>query len=147
MDGAKAKKRKARATPITDKWGRALDGGFQVIPNVLIRAQSHLGLDAIDLVVLLNMNMHWWKKGDFPFPRATIIASRMGVNKRTIQRRIEKLVKLGFLKRLPLTPEENVRRYDLDGLVSRLQDATLIGLNQREYFKTKEAEEARDSKD
>jgi hypothetical protein len=31
--------------------------------------------------------------------------------------------------------------------VKRLQDATLIGLNQREYFKTKEAEEARDSKD
>ena len=75
MGAATTKRRKARATPITDRWGRALDGGFQVIPNVLIRAQAHLGLDAIDLVVLLNMNMHWWKKGDFRFPRATIIAS------------------------------------------------------------------------
>jgi hypothetical protein len=40
----------------------------------MVRAQAHLGLDAVDLVVLLNMNMHWWKKGDFPFPRPTIIA-------------------------------------------------------------------------
>ena len=63
----------------------------------------------------------------------------MGVNKRTIQRRIDKLVKLGLLKRLPLKADDNLRKYDLSGLVSRLQDATLIGLNQREYFKTKEA--------
>ena len=84
-------------------------------------------------MVLLNMNMHWWQKGDFPFPRPTIIAKRMGVSKRTVERRIEKLVKAGLLERLPLTKEGNLRRYKLDGLVKRLQGAAAIGLLQREY--------------
>jgi len=91
-------------------------GRWQVIPNVLIRAQAHLGLDAVDVVVLLNMNMHWWQKGDFPFPRPTTIAKRMGISKRTVERRIGKLVKAGLLERLPLTKEGNLRRYKLDGL-------------------------------
>jgi hypothetical protein len=40
-------------------------------------------------------------EGDFPFPRPTIIARCMGVSKRTVERRIEKLVKAGLLERLP----------------------------------------------
>jgi hypothetical protein len=122
---AKAAKKAGRSllrkTPITDKWGSALAGGWQVIPNVLVRAQTHLGLDAVDVVVLVNMNMHWWQKGDFPFPRPTIIVKRMGIGKRTVERRIEKLVKAGLLERL------------LDGLVNRLQNAAAIGLFRREY--------------
>jgi DNA-binding transcriptional ArsR family regulator len=134
----KSRKTARRATPISDKWGAALVGGFQVIPNVLVRAQAHLGLDAVDLVVLLNMNMHWWKKGDFPFPRPTIIAKRMGISKRTVERRIEKLVKAGLLERIPLEGKDNLRRYRLDGLVKRLGDAAQLGLNQRDYFRVKE---------
>jgi DNA-binding transcriptional ArsR family regulator len=106
---------------------------FAFMSFPIVRAQAHLGLDAVDVVVLLNMNMHWWHKGDFPFPRPTIIAKRMGVSKRTVERRIEKLVKAGLLERLPLTKEGNIRRYKLDGLVSRLKDAAAIGLLQREY--------------
>jgi DNA-binding MarR family transcriptional regulator len=106
---------------------------WQVILNVLVRAQTQLGLDAVDIVVLLNLNMHWWRKEDFPFPRPTIIAKRMGVCKRTVERRIEKLVKAGLLERLPLTKEGNLRRYKLDGLVNRLQSAAAIGLLQRDY--------------
>src|ERR1700677_2487242 len=122
-----------RGTPITDKWGSALTGGWQVIPNVLVRVQTHLGLDAVDVVVLLNMNMHWWQKGDFPFPRPAIIAKRMGTSKRTVERRIGKLVRAGLLERLPLTKGGNLRKYNLDGLVKRLQDAAAVGLVQREY--------------
>ena len=130
-----------RRTPITDKWGSALSGGWQVVPNVLVRAQRHLGLDAVDVVILLNMNMHWWQKGDFPFPRPTIIAKRMGVSKRTVERRIGKLVKAGLLERVPLTKENSLRRYKLDGLVSRLQGAAAVGLVQREYWQVGNGDE------
>jgi hypothetical protein len=130
-----------RRTPITDKWGSALAGGWQVVPNVLIRAQAHLGLDAVDVVVLLNMNMHWWQKGDFPFPRPAIIAKRMGISKRTVERRIGKLVKAGLLERLPVTKEGHLRRYKLDGLVNRLQNAAAIGLFQREYHLMSKSDE------
>jgi DNA-binding transcriptional ArsR family regulator len=122
-----------RNTPITDKWGSALAAGWQVVPNVLVRAQAQLGLDAVDVAVLLNLNMHWWRKEDFPYPRPTIIAKRMGVSKRTVERRIEKLVKAGLLERLPLTKEGKLRQYKLDGLVNRLQGAAAVGLAQREY--------------
>ena len=129
--GARSQRQK---TPITDKWGSALAAGWQVIPNVLVRAQMQLGLDATDVVVLLNLNMHWWRKEDFPFPRPTIIAKRMGISKRTVERRIEKLVKAGLLERLPLTKERKLRQYKLEGLVKRLQDAAAVGLVQREYY-------------
>jgi hypothetical protein len=134
----KPRKTARRSSPIADKWGTSLVSGFQVIPNVLVRAQAHLGLDAVDVVVLLNMNMHWWKMGEFPFPRPTIIAKRMGISKRTVERRIEKLVKAGLLERVPLHGDDNLRRYRLDGLVRRLSDAAALGLNQRDYFRVKE---------
>lgn len=106
------------------KWGQALDAGFQIIPNVLIRGQAKLGLDAIDIVVLLNFNMHWWKPDDLPFPPSRVIARRMGVSTRTVERRLETLEERGFLERLPpeKTPGQLVhRRVDLKGLVVQLQ--------------------------
>jgi hypothetical protein len=146
MDQAKkpAKPRQSSrpATPITDKWGSALAGGFQVIPNVLVRAQAHLGLDAVDVVVLLNINLHWWRKGDLPFPRPAMIGKRMGVSKRTVERRIEKLVKVGLLERVALTGGGNLRGYRLDGLVKRLQEAAQVGLQQRDYFRVAEVKQA-----
>jgi DNA-binding MarR family transcriptional regulator len=70
----------------------------------------------VDVVVLLNMNMHWRQKRDFPFPRPAIIAKRMGISKRTVERRIGKLVKAGLLERLPVTKEGHLRRYKLNEL-------------------------------
>lgn len=119
------------------KWGRALDAGFQLIPNVLIRAQNQLGLDAVDVVVLLNLTLHWWGPDDWPYPRPTIIANRMGVSKRTVERRLEKLEKAGFVQRLPAPPVSKtgipkVKRYRLTGLVERLQTAAAVNLTQRD---------------
>jgi hypothetical protein len=62
----------------------------------------------------------------------------LGISKRTVQRRIEKLVKAGLLERMPLEGDNNLRRYRLDGLVRRLSDAAELGLNQRDYFRVKE---------
>lgn len=106
------------------KWGQALDAGFQIIPNVLIRGQAKLGLDAMDIVILLNLNLHWWKPDDLPFPQPRVIARRMGVSTRTVERRLETLEERGLLERLPpeKTPGHLVhRRVDLKGLVAQLQ--------------------------
>ena len=116
------------------KWGQALDAGFQIIPNVLVRGQARLGLDALDVVILLNVNMHWWRPGDLPFPQPRVIAHRVGVSTRTIERRLEELERKGMLERLP--PEKSPkqlarRRIDLSGLVSRLQDFARENLSKR----------------
>src|ERR1700722_12793472 len=104
------------------KWGDAARAGFQIVPNVLFRAQQYLELDSAEVVVLLNLALHWWAADSLPFPSPAIIAKRMGVSKRTIERRLEALEKKGFIKRLAAT-EELQRRYELSGLVEKLERA------------------------
>lgn len=121
---------------LVEKWGSALNAGFQVIPSVLIKAQSRLGLDAVDCMIILNLNLHWWQKYDLPYPPPSLIAHRMGVSRRTIERRLFHLQKAGWVRRLPAegsAGHPKVRRYDMSGLVQRLQQAAIIGVNQREY--------------
>ena len=103
------------------KWGVAGRAGFQVVPNVLFRAQQYLGLDSTDVVILLNLSLHWWGPYNLPFPSPALISQRMGVTRRTIERRLEALERKGFIKRLkPSAPAEGkpkVRKFELTGLV------------------------------
>jgi hypothetical protein len=116
-----------------NKWGEALDAGFQIIPDVLFRAQRILGLEAIDVVILLNITTHWWEYDDLPYPRPSIIAKRMKVSTRTVERRIAELQKNGFLTRLPsqLKHGKTVRPYDLTGLVQKLRALSIANLVMR----------------
>jgi hypothetical protein len=121
---------------VAEKWGTALVAGYQIIPNVLFAAQSRLELDAVDCVILLNLNLFWWKKDDFPFPPPTLIAKRMGVSRRTVERRLLKLEAKGWLKRLPAIEKDGnpkIRKYDLSGMAKRLQVAAISNLNYRNY--------------
>jgi hypothetical protein len=129
------------------KWGSALDAGFQIVPNVLIRAQSKLGLDALDLAILLNINLHWWTPHDLPYPRTSMIANRVGVSVRTVERRLEQMQEAGLIVRHP--PEKtkdglSVRRFDLHGLVERLQAFAQANLEMRRrgfYFDNNDDED------
>ena|ERR1035438_2852620 len=64
------------------KWGNSLNSGFQIIPDVLFRCQKILGLEVIDLVILLNITTHWWEYDDLPHPRPSVIARRMNLSTR-----------------------------------------------------------------
>lgn len=106
----------------TEKWKEAGQAGFQILPDLLLKNQSELGLSATDLVVLINLTMHWWYPGQRPFPRSSVIAKRMGVDTRTVQRTMKKLSGLGLVKRVTEnegTSEERVV-CDLSGLVDAL---------------------------
>ena len=126
------------------KWGVAGRAGFQVVPNVLFRAQQHLGLDSTDVVILLNLSLHWWGPHNLPFPSPALISQRMGVTRRTIERRLEVLERKGFIKRLkPSAPAEGkpkVRKFELTGLVEKLETAAQQGLSQREFVKRQKQE-------
>jgi hypothetical protein len=95
MDDEKSKEARA----VYEKWGEAGKAGFQAVPDLLLKNQSELGLNATELVVLLNVLMHWWYRDQKPFPRPTTIAKRMGSTVRTVQRAIVKMVKEGILIR------------------------------------------------
>ncbi len=81
------------------KYGEASIAGFQAVPDLLLKHQRDLGLSPTDLIVLLNVLMHWWYPEKKPFPRSTTIAKRMGMTPRTVQRSLQQLEDLGLLAR------------------------------------------------
>ena len=51
-----------------EKWGEAGKGGFQLLPDILFKKQVELGLSPTDMLVLMNLTMHWWYAHQRPFP-------------------------------------------------------------------------------
>jgi hypothetical protein len=105
------------------KWGdRCIDSGYQIFPDVLLKCQRYMGLEAIDVVILLNITMQWWKHQDLPYPRPSFIAKRMEVSTRTVERRIARMQKQGLLIRKPSEEVrgKTVRKFDLSGLITEL---------------------------
>lgn len=107
-----------------EKWGDAAEAGFQTVPDILLKKQVELGLSATDMLVLLNVTVHWWYKERMPFPRTSTIAARMGVDARTVQRSLKKMVALGLVTREVVETENGDSQYvvDLENLVARLGD-------------------------
>ena len=103
---------------VAERWGAAVASGFTVVPNSLLRAQSELGLTAVDVVVLLNLLVHWWHRDRLPFPRTNAIAKRTGLSNRTIQRSLKELQGKGLVRKLRGADDRT--RYELDGLQKAL---------------------------
>ena len=118
------------ANPIQERWGGEAVEGYLWVPAELFRRQAHLGLSDGELVVLLNLAMHWWRRGDLPYPRASTLADRMGVTQRTVLRHLAGLEDKGLIRRLgrrSARPEERAStRYDLGGLVKRMHELGAI---------------------
>jgi len=113
------------------KWGESVTKlGFQIVPDVLLKYQAVLGrnengasesVSSPELVVLLNVLMHWWTKDTIPFPSAQAIAERIGIDRRSVDRAVDGLVRKGILKKLK---ERSIVMYDPLPLVERLQQLT-----------------------
>ena len=107
----------------TEKWGDAAIAGFQTLPDILLKKQVELGLSATDMLVLVNLTLHWWYRDQRPFPRSATIAKRMGVEPRTVQRSLKKMIDTGQLARVEEEDEAGETRHviDLSALVERLE--------------------------
>ena len=108
------------------KWGSGLDGGFLVLPVLLLKRQKELALDSTELIVLLNLLASWWDVDKLPFTRAITIAKRIGVTARTVQRCLEKLEKRGLILRIRNTTGHGVEtrvvtEYDLEPTVLKVK--------------------------
>lgn len=103
---------------IAERWGDAVASGFTAVPNSLIRAQVGLGLTPNDIVVVLNILVHWWSSDRLPFPRTSVIAKRTGLSQRTVQRSLKTLRKKGLVVRIRGANQPS--RFDLDGLITAL---------------------------
>jgi predicted transcriptional regulator len=109
-----------RTASLRAKWGDAVGegSGFVAVPLPLLRLQAKMGLTTTDVLVLINLLAHWWNPSAAVFPRTSTIARRMGINARTVQRSMRKLVRLGLAERG--SDDKGRRTYQFEGLVKRL---------------------------
>jgi DNA-binding transcriptional regulator YhcF (GntR family) len=104
------------------KWSKELmAAGWTVVPNVIIERQQVLGLDAVDINILMHLACYWWKPGDKPHPSKSRIATAIGVHPRTVQRRIAQMEKDKLIRREERRVSgtgSKTNIYHLDGLIA-----------------------------
>jgi len=100
------------------KWGDAIEAGYQVLPDALLRGQHLLELSPTDIVVIANLNQAWWFADRRPYIQPHTIAKRMGVSERTVQRSLSRLRSRGYLNQIREVQWDGTVRYshDLSGL-------------------------------
>ncbi len=109
---------------LRQKWKSSLDGGYTVVPSVLLRHLPSLGVRAAELAVLIVLIDFWWKPADMPWPAKSKLAQLLGVSEKTVQRSIKRLTERGLIRAEPRFRAhggQTSNRYDLVPLVERLE--------------------------
>lgn len=118
------------------KWGKTLmDAGWTCIPSTIILRQQALGLDPVDMNIVLVIAAHWWKADQLAFPSKKLIADTIGKDPTTVRRRLARLEKDGLIKRI-LRPQSggrhNSNEYRLSGLITGAEPLAKQELAKRE---------------
>jgi DNA-binding transcriptional regulator YhcF (GntR family) len=117
----KAEKTGKAPAKIAERWGKDLtDAGWTALPTVIIHNQRGLGLDAVDMNILLHIVSYWWEPGNLPFPSKKTMAEAMDVDPRTVQRHIARLETAKLIKRIPRSTKasgQKSNQYELSGLI------------------------------
>ena len=82
------------------KWSKPLmDAGWTAMPTVIFERQQALGLDPLDVNILLHLASYWWTHDNKPHPSKVTIAKAIGVDPRTVQRHIADMEHDGLIYR------------------------------------------------
>ncbi len=107
------------------RWGAdAIEAGWTAVPNVLIEKQAAIGLDPVDLNIVLHVAKYWWRNEQSPYAAKTRIAEQLGISPRTVQRRITALEKSGLIARITRkwdTGGQAANAFDFGGLIRAMQ--------------------------
>lgn len=133
-DAAAGAPKKDSRKLIEARWGSELTSvGWVALPTIILEKQKALGLAPLDLNILLQIAKYWWEPGNLPHPSKRTIADAIGVDPRTVQRRIAALEDLGFITRVMRKgPKGNLSSsYDLRGLIELATPFALEASQQR----------------
>lgn len=116
----------AKEKEFVKKWGAdAHSLGWTAIPNILLERQQALGLESVDLNLILILLKHWWKASDdAPFPTKKTLADIIGRTEKTVQARIAAMEKKGLItrnERYSPVYGRMANGYDLSGLITKLK--------------------------
>jgi hypothetical protein len=100
-DTATAKKADVEKIRVNEaKWSKPLmAAGWTALPSIIIEKQHALGLDALDMNIIVHLSHYWWTPDNLPHPTVERIAETLGVKPRTVQKRIKSLHELGLIER------------------------------------------------
>jgi predicted transcriptional regulator len=106
------------------KWSKpVMDAGWSAVPNILIEKQQALGLQPLDINIILHLLHYWWQPDNLPHPSVGTMATAIGVVPRTVQKRVKALEDLGFMKREErrhTATGSTTNLYNFEGLIEKL---------------------------
>lgn len=125
------------------KWGTTLvDAGWTLIPSTILERQQALGLDPVDLNILLQLARHWWQAGNPPRPAIKTIAECIQKSVSTVQRRLKKLERDGMIKiehRFDKNGGQTSSNYYFPGLIKAATEYAQETIDQRELTQKESA--------
>lgn len=115
--------KKQDKTKIVQIWGEILDEGFTSVPNILLRYRSRIGLKPKHVMLIVDIMSYKWDS-KYPFPSYSTLASRSGIEERSVKRITQDLEELGLLVKSPRFDEETGAQvttvFDFRPLVQKL---------------------------
>jgi DNA-binding transcriptional regulator YhcF (GntR family) len=129
---------------LTARWGKeAIAPGFVALPNIILEKQHALSLTPTDVNIILHIAKHWFEPGDLPHPSKGSIAKAMGIEPRTVQRRIAAMEELGFITRKYRKASSGGNapsEYDLQPLIEKVKGFANEEMDRRAKVKAEKAE-------
>ncbi|NSZ03174.1 helix-turn-helix domain-containing protein [Agrobacterium tumefaciens] len=117
--------------------------GYTGVPNILVRAQSRLGISTTQFNIVVQLLSYWIDPTRPPFPPKRDLAQRMSITQQTLRINIKALEEKGYISRVQqktAAGDYGSNIYRLDGLVAKIQE--LVGdfdeeRNERRQSRTK----------
>jgi DNA-binding Lrp family transcriptional regulator len=113
-----------------------MDAGWTVLPSIILEKQHALGLDPIDVNILMQLAKHWWFNDNLPHPSKTSLAECMGIDPSTVRRRIAQMEKVGFIRRVSRYDTkyggQTSNAYEFDGLITAATPFAVEAIKARE---------------
>jgi DNA-binding MarR family transcriptional regulator len=127
-----------------EKWTPALmEAGWTVLPSIILEKQHALGLDAIDVNILLQLARYWWYSDNPPHPSKASIAECIGVDSSTVRRHIARMEADGFIRREARYNKRfggrETNTYHFDGLIKAATPHAKEFVELREKQRTEDA--------
>ncbi|MEP2031604.1 helix-turn-helix domain-containing protein [Roseibium sp.] len=98
--------------------------GYTAVPNILVRAQSRLGISTTQFNIIVQLLSYWMRPDNPPFPSKKDLATRMGITPATVRINIKALEDAGLIEReqqITAHGDYGSNIYRLNGLVAKLK--------------------------
>ena len=127
-----------------EKWGVDLvAAGWTMIPSTILEHQEALGLDPVDMNILLQLACHWWRADNPPHPAIKTIAARIKKSASTVQRRITKLKDSGLIEVEHRYDDRHngqmTSNYRFTGLIKEATGFAQLAIQEKEEAKARKA--------